>query len=229
MEQAPDAGRRAAETKAALGEALVKLGESAPLAVRNIAFCTEIQSYGCTKRFEKYEFQPNQEVLLYAEVENFTSEPTPKGYHTSLRSNYQILDARGQRVAEHAFADDGRILPESPPRFLHRLPSLLAQGHSAPASTVCGLSIEDLKSRKAGRGVDRVRGQGARGKDTRMRHMKRPADFSRCDFYAFCAKRESRGPLHVSVDRCACASVRSSVYSSILTLLSPSRVPLLSP
>ena len=56
------------------------------------------------KRFAKYEFQPNQEVLLYAEVENFASESTPNGYHTSLKSNYQILDGHGQRVSEHAFA-----------------------------------------------------------------------------------------------------------------------------
>ena len=68
--------------------------------VRNLAFCTEVQSYGCVKPFKAYEFAPGQEVLLYAEVENFTSEATPKGYHTALRSSYQVLDGRGQRVAD---------------------------------------------------------------------------------------------------------------------------------
>ena len=148
LEQAPDAGKRAAETKAALGEALVKLGESAPLAVVNIAFCTEIQSYGCTKRFAKYQFQPNQELLLYAEVENFTSEPTPKGYHTSLRSNYQILDARGQPVAEHAFATTEEYCQNRRRDFFIGYHLCLPKG-IGPGRYRLRLSIEDLKSQKA--------------------------------------------------------------------------------
>jgi hypothetical protein len=51
----------------------------------------------------KNEFAPEQDVLLYAELENFTSEPTPKGFHTAMRSSYQIFDSRGQRVADHDF------------------------------------------------------------------------------------------------------------------------------
>ena len=70
---------RAAEAKKSLDEAACKLGESAPLVVRGLAFSTEIQSYGCHTRFARDEFAPEQEVLLYAEVENFTSERTPKG------------------------------------------------------------------------------------------------------------------------------------------------------
>ncbi len=149
VEQAPDASRRAAETKAALSEALAKLGESAPLAVRNIAFCTEIQSYGCTKRFEKYKFPANQEVLLYAEVENFTSEPTPKGYHTSLRSSYQILDARGQRVAEHTFATTEECCQNRRRDFFIGYHLCLPKGIQ-PGTYSLRLSIEDLKSHKAG-------------------------------------------------------------------------------
>ena len=63
-----------------------------------------VQSYGCYTPFKKYEFLPDQEVLLYAEVENFGIESTPKGYHTSLRSSYQILDKSGQRIADHAIS-----------------------------------------------------------------------------------------------------------------------------
>ena len=99
----PDGTRRAAETKRILGEAMVRLGETAPLVVHNLAFCTEVQSFGSITPFAKAEFAPDQEVLLYAEVENFTVEPTPRGFHTSLRSSYQIFDARGQRVADHEF------------------------------------------------------------------------------------------------------------------------------
>ena len=149
VERTPDAARRAAETKPVLAEALGKLAESAPLTVRNLAFCTEVLSFGCAKRFDKYEFAANQEVLLYAEVENFASEPTPKGYHTSLRSSYQILDGRGGRVAEHTFAPTEEYCQNLRRDFFigyHlRLPKQLA-----PGKYTLRLSIEDLKCRKTG-------------------------------------------------------------------------------
>ena len=128
-----------------------KLDESAPLTVRHLAFCTEVQSYGCTKRFEKYEFQPNQEVLLYAEVENFASEPTSKGYHTSLKSSYQILDARGQRVAEHAFAATEEYCQNRRRDFFIGYHFCLPKG-IAPGKYSLQLAIEDLTCRKVGQG-----------------------------------------------------------------------------
>ena len=99
----PDSARRAAETKRILGEAVERLGEMAPLVVRNLVFCTAVQSFGSVQPFKKPEFTPDQEVLLYAEVDNFAAESTPKGFHTSLRCNYQVFDSRGQRVAQHEF------------------------------------------------------------------------------------------------------------------------------
>jgi hypothetical protein len=102
-EHTPDASHRAAEAKQRLGEALTKIGESCPLVVRNLTFCKAVQSYGCTQAFEKYEFAPAQEVIIYAEVENLANESTPHGYHTALQSSYQIFDARGQRVGEAEF------------------------------------------------------------------------------------------------------------------------------
>ena len=149
VEQASDPARRAAETKASLSEAVAKLAESTPLAVRNIAFCTEIQSYGCMKRFEKYDFQPNQEVLLYAEVENFVSEPTPNGYHTSLRSTYQIRDVHGGHVAEHAFATTEENCQNRRHDFFIGYHLCLPKGIH-PGHYSLRLSIEDLKGQKTG-------------------------------------------------------------------------------
>lgn len=103
VERTADPADRAAEAKKSLDEAASRLGESAPLVVRGLAFATEIQSYGCYTPFAKHEFGPEQEVLLYAEVENFTSERTPKGFHTSFRSSYKVFDSGGHQVAEHEF------------------------------------------------------------------------------------------------------------------------------
>ncbi|MEN6458430.1 MAG: hypothetical protein ABFC63_05825 [Thermoguttaceae bacterium] len=138
----------AAETKPRPADALSKPPESAPLTLRNLMFCTEVVSYGCTKRFEKYEFDANQEVLLYAEVENFASEATPKGYHTSLRIAYQIVDSRGC-VAEQQFAPTEEYCQNLRHDFFigyHlRMPRRLA-----PGRYTLRLSIEDLKSHKTG-------------------------------------------------------------------------------
>jgi hypothetical protein len=98
-----DESRRAAAACVALREAGAKLGELATLTVRNLAFCNEVHSFGVYKKFAKYDFQPGQEVLLYAEVENFKSLPTEKGFHTALKSSYQILDQHGARVDQKEF------------------------------------------------------------------------------------------------------------------------------
>ena len=141
--------RWADEAKSALAESMAKLAESAPLAVRNLAFCTEVRSFGCTKRFDKYEFSPEQEVLLYAEVENFASEPTPKGYHTSLHSGYQIFDSGGKRIFEHKFSPTEEYCQNLRHDYFigyHlRLPKQIGPG----MYTLC-LSIEDVKCRKIG-------------------------------------------------------------------------------
>jgi len=142
--------QRAVEAKPVLLAALDKLAKSAPLVVGNLAFCTEVQSFGCVKRFEKYEFAPGQEVLLYAEIDNFVSESTPKGHQTSLQSGYEVVDASGRRVAEHVFAPTEEYC-QNPRRdffigYHLRLPKDIGPGRYR-----LRLAIEDLKSRKTGR------------------------------------------------------------------------------
>lgn len=145
----PDATRRAAETKRLLDEAAQRLGEAAPLGVRNMAFCTDIQSYGCYKPFKANDFAAEQELLLYVEVENFTSEASAKGFHTALRSSYQIFDTRGQRVADHEFTVTEEQCQNARRDFFigyHlRLPKRIN-----PGKYTLQLTIEDLKSQKVG-------------------------------------------------------------------------------
>lgn len=96
----PDPLRRAGEAKEHLSAAVAGLAQVAPLALKNLAFATEVQSFGVLKPFTKCEFSPNQVVLLYAEVENFVSEEDKAGFHTSLEGSYRIFDNRSQQVAE---------------------------------------------------------------------------------------------------------------------------------
>jgi len=149
-ERTTDAPRRAAEAAQHLNEAAGKLAELATLVVKNLAFCTEVRSYGVFTRFKDYEFTAGQRLLLYAEVENFKSDHTRKGYHTALKCSYQILDAQGRRVA----TDEASMMEEycqNPRRdyFLNyehlRLPTPMYEGRYT-----LQLTIEDTLSQKIG-------------------------------------------------------------------------------
>jgi hypothetical protein len=148
-ERTPDGARRAAETKQILAEALTRLGETAPLVVRNLAFCKAVQSYGCLTPFSNYEFAPGQEVVLYAEVENFTNEPSAKGFHASLRSSYQILDNRGQRVSEPESTTTDDYCQNSRRDFFIGYDIHLPK-RIYPGKHVLQLTVEDLKNHKVG-------------------------------------------------------------------------------
>lgn len=148
-DRGPDGSRRSAEAKTHLTTALNKLGEACQLTIHNLAFCTKIDSYGCNKLFDKYEFTPGQEVLMYAEVENLTSEATPQGYHTSLQSGYQIFDARNQRVADDQFNTTEEYC-RNPRRdyyvdYRFRLPEQMYPGRHT-----LQLTVRDQKSNKIG-------------------------------------------------------------------------------
>jgi len=94
--------QRRQETLAALRQAGDELGSAALLELRNVAFCSQVESYGRYTTFEQYAFRPEQEVLLYVEVENFTVEPTADEFRTSLVGNYKVVDDRGQVLVEQS-------------------------------------------------------------------------------------------------------------------------------
>lgn len=147
-----ESSRRKAEAKQHLDTATAKLGESCPLVVRNLAFATDIQSFGTYKPFEKYEFAPGQTVLLYAEVENFKSADTAKGFHTATRSSYQIFDASGKRVAEHEFSPSEEHCRQPRRDFFIGYEFSLPK-RIYPGKHVLQLTVADLNSQKIGQSM----------------------------------------------------------------------------
>ncbi|WP_197994911.1 hypothetical protein [Gimesia panareensis] len=102
----PDAADRATQTVTQLRQATARLQEKANLKLKNVAFCHKINSYGSYERFERDEYTPGRPVLVYAEIENFTSELTADGmYRTLLKSKIQIFKAgtNGDLIAEIPF------------------------------------------------------------------------------------------------------------------------------
>jgi hypothetical protein len=123
--------------------------EPSMLVVRNLTFCTEVQGYGKVKRVEKDEFKPNQETLLYAEVNYFTSESTPRGYYTSLKSSYRIFDADGRRIDEHSYAPTEDYCQNRRHDFFIGYRVRLPQAMN-PGKYHLVLTIEDQQSHKLG-------------------------------------------------------------------------------
>jgi hypothetical protein len=145
----PDTSRRAAEANSHFREASARLGEIASLQVRNLTVCTEVTSYGVYKPFDSSEFRPGQELLLYAEIENFKSEHGDRGYHTALKASYQILDERGARVEEKEFAITEEYCQNPRRDFFIRyfvwIPQRIYNGNYT-----LQLSVEDTLSQKIG-------------------------------------------------------------------------------
>lgn len=146
---AADPGRRAAEAALHLSHAAASLGQLGQLTVKNLSFCTEVVSYGVYKRFENHEFKPGQQLLVYAEVENFKSEESAEGFHTSLQSSYQILDSQGRRVAHDDFALTEEHCQNRRRdyfvRYFLTLPAMIYDGRYT-----LELTIEDTLGRKIG-------------------------------------------------------------------------------
>ena len=144
-----DVGRRAAEANIHLREASGRLAELAPLQTKNLHFCTEVISFGVFKKFDKYDFKPGQEVLLYAEIDNFVTESTARGFHTALKTSYQILDSRGNRVDEKEFPLTEEYCQNPRRDFFVRyfiyLPKQIYNGQFT-----LQLSVEDMTGRKFG-------------------------------------------------------------------------------
>ncbi len=148
----PDPRERAAAAHQRLSEANGRLADLSPLLVQNMAFCSEVSSYGVITRFKETEFTPGQQVLLYAEIENFQCEHTPQGYRTALKSSYQVLDKDGKQVATAEPQTMEEICNNARRDYFVRyrltLPKPLADG-----IYTLQLSIEDAIGKKTGKGT----------------------------------------------------------------------------
>jgi hypothetical protein len=147
-----DFPQRAALAGIPLSEAVGRLAELSPLRVQRLAFCTEVTSFGVYKPFGRNEFLPGQEVLLYAEVSNFLSNPTDKGYHTALRSRYEILDAGGLQVDAHDFSVTEDLCRNRRHDFFMRYFVTIAD-HMPAGDYTLKLLIEDTLAGKMGEGA----------------------------------------------------------------------------
>ncbi len=145
----PQADRRSAEAKRHLLEAANALGATASLEICNMAFCRSVDGFGATIPIDDYQFTASQPVLIYAEIDNFKSVQTPKGFHTSLKIGYQIFDGAGRLVERQDAVDMEEYCQNLRHDFFFsriiRLPERIYPGRHQ-----LKLTVEDLNGNKVG-------------------------------------------------------------------------------
>jgi len=130
-------------------EATNHLAAASNLEVKSLAFCTEVERYGVVTKFAKNQFQADQEVLLYCEIDNVSAEKIRNGFETQLQGSYEIIDGQGRKVAD-------QLLPMEPELCQnHRRDYFIVYKIYMPQQIASGsyqlrLTIEDMKAHKWG-------------------------------------------------------------------------------
>jgi hypothetical protein len=119
------------------------------LEIKNANFCTDVHSYGVISKFASANFQPNQELLLYCELDNFSAEPVKDGFETQLQGSYEIVDASGRRVADMLLPEDADVCRNQRRDYFIAYRIYMPQ-KIEPGRYQLRLTIEDMKGRKFG-------------------------------------------------------------------------------
>lgn len=146
----PVTGRRFSTALPQLREATKYLAASTDtLEVRSLAFCTEIEAYGQIKEFPRSRFKPGQQVILYCEIENFTSQRSGDGFETHLEGSYSVYNEDDQKVFSQVLPADKQVsrnyLRDYFIAYQMYLPKQLTDGRYR-----LELTMEDVEGKKYG-------------------------------------------------------------------------------
>lgn len=148
-ERQPDTMRRAAGSLTHLDQARTKLAELATLQVRSLAFVESVNGYGDYEPLEISKFRAGQEILLYAEIENFSSRSTKQGFRTRLGTSFEIVDKNGKRVDSAQFPEV-EDLCKSARRDFHMQYTITLPTRIYPDEYEIRLIVTDEQSQKIG-------------------------------------------------------------------------------
>lgn len=130
-------------------QATNQLAAASNLEVRSLAFCTDVQGYGVLTKFPNYQFKPDQEILLYCELENVQAEQVKAGFETQLQGTYEIIDPNGRRIADQLLPMECEICQNSRRDFFI-IYHIFMPMQIAPGNYQMRVTIEDMKAHKFG-------------------------------------------------------------------------------
>ena len=120
------------------------------LEVKSVAFCTEVERYGLFTKFPRYQFQADQELLLYCEIENVAASKVSKeGYESQLQGSYEIIDSQGRKVADQLLPMEPEIC-QNHRRDYFIVYKIYMPQQIAPGNYQLRLTVEDMKAHKFG-------------------------------------------------------------------------------
>jgi hypothetical protein len=146
--------QRAGAALKALDDARRALARQAPLDIRRLTFCTDIRSFGAFTAVERPEFKAGQMVLLYLELDGYTTvlAADRQTYRVLVRQDLELLTPRGDSVWTRAFGDIEDLcqsprtdfyfyskfaLPDTPPgQYLLKVTMTDVLGHKAAEETM---------------------------------------------------------------------------------------------
>ena len=158
-EQVPNDRQRATRAAHHARTAAHRLGQMGNLIVRNIAMTNAVHSYGVYDELSEYRLAPGQEIIVYAELENFTSVETAKGYHTSLKASYEILDRRGKSIATETLGSSEEYCRNLRRDFFVAYSVIIPRDLYNGGEYTLRLTVEDVKSNRTGESVTKFRVQ----------------------------------------------------------------------
>lgn len=146
----PAVSPRATAAGAHLNEAAAELAELSSLSLRNLRFCKTVYGFGAYEPREAATFSAGEKLLLYVEVENYSTRASEEGLKTSLASRYRIVNAEGGIVDEHEFpvVDDTCLSRRRDFHIQYEVPLRKAM---APGQYRLEISMEDRFGEKTGK------------------------------------------------------------------------------
>jgi hypothetical protein len=126
-----------------------KLAAASNLEVRSAAFCSDVQNYGVITKFPKYVFKPDQEVLLYCELENVFAQEVKNGFETQLQGTYEIIDTNGRRVTDQLLPMEKEVC-QNHRRDYFIIYKIFVPSQLDPGQYQMRVTIEDMKAKKFG-------------------------------------------------------------------------------
>lgn len=144
-----DRRQRADAAARHLMEASAKLRSLGSLQVRNFVTCREVYGYGAYEPLAEARYAPGDQVILYAEVDNYQSDTTEQGYHTIISSSYRLVSLDRNEVVggEFPLVDDLCLTRR---RDFHIQYGVTLPGGLSPGKYRLELSVEDKLGNKKG-------------------------------------------------------------------------------
>jgi hypothetical protein len=139
---------RNARVLRSLKDASAELAAAAKLDVKNLRFCESVEGFGWYKEFPTAQFRAKQQVILYAEVDNFASEKKSQDtYETELQVSYQIFDDGGTLLDERELPLDKEVCRNQRRDYFLAYRIYLPDGIAAGRYRL-ELTVEDLKAKE---------------------------------------------------------------------------------